>query len=100
MSKLLIIRGPSGSGKSTVSKALMAKVKRPTVLIDLDYYRFIHVNGVGKHGLEHEMCINNILIALSKGFDVIFEGNYNAHERPDFFNAVFKGQADENYICY
>lgn len=100
MSKLIIIRGPSGAGKSTVSKELMAKTKRPAVLIDLDYYRFIHVNGVGNHDLEYDMCVSNILIALDKGFDVIFDGNYNAKEKPDFFNKVLREHPNDNYFFY
>lgn len=100
MTKLIIIRGPSGVGKSTVAKKLMSSTTRPTTLIDLDYYRFIHVNGVGSHDLEHGMCVNNILIALDKGFDVIFEGNYNVKESPEFFSEVFRFHPNENYLFY
>src|SRR5215831_4331642 len=85
MAKLIIIRGPSGVGKSTVAKALMMRTKRPTVLVDLDHYRFSFVNPPNRdHNLEYEMSGSDVLIGLMLGFDVIFDGNFTATARDPF----------------
>jgi hypothetical protein len=65
MTKLIIIRRPSGVGKSTVAKDLMKRTKRPTVLVDLDHYRFSFVNPPNhNHDLEYEMSGSDVLIGL------------------------------------
>lgn len=80
MTKLIINRGPSGVGKSTVAKALMKRTQRPTVLVDLDHYRFSFVNPPNHdQDLEYAMSGNDVLIGLRLGFDVIFDGNFYSH---------------------
>jgi len=99
--KLIIIRGPSAVGKSTVAKALMNITKRPTVLVDLDHYRFSFVNPPEKnHNLEYEMSASDVHIGLKKGFDVIFDGNFRAEERDPFLERLFNCHPNENYIFY
>lgn len=101
MSKLIIIRGPSGVGKSTVAKALMERSTRPTVLVDLDHYRFNFVNPPhGDHHLEFILSTNDIISSLKLGFDVIFDGNYTASERQDFLKQLFEVHPEENYPFY
>src|SRR5258708_38036875 len=68
-----------GAGKSTVAQALMKWTTRPTVLVDLDHYRFSFVNPPNRdHDLEYEMSGSDVLIGLKLGFDVIFDGNFTA----------------------
>src|ERR1700693_4070435 len=101
MSKLIMLRGPSGVGKSTVAKALMNRTKRPTFLVDLDHYRFGHVNAPKTHhDLEKKMSLSDTLIALKLGFDVIFDGNFTASEYKDFFDKLFEAHPVENYLFY
>jgi guanylate kinase len=100
-SKLIVIRGPSGVGKSTVAKALMHITKRPTVLVDLDHYRFGFVNPPKEnHNLEYEMSASDIHIALEKGFDVIFDGNFSVEKKDPFLDKLFAHHPNENYIFY
>src|SRR5215467_1644179 len=101
MTKLIIIRGPSGVGKSTVAKALMKRTKRPTVLVDLDHYRFSFVNPPARdHDLEYEMSGSDVLIGLRLGFDVIFDGNFTATAHDPLFEKWFSAHPDENYLFY
>lgn len=101
MAKLIIIRGPSGVGKSTVAQALMKRTKRPTVLVDLDYYRFGFVNPPGRdHELEYEMSGSDVLIGLRLGFDVIFDGNFTVDAHDPFLEKLFKAHPKENYLFY
>lgn len=99
--KLIIIRGPSGVGKSTVAQALMNRTKRPTVLVDLDHYRFGFVNPPRRdHELEYEMSGSDVLIGLRLGFDVIFDGNFTADARDPFLEKLFQAHSEENYLFY
>ncbi|MCL5016077.1 MAG: AAA family ATPase [Patescibacteria group bacterium] len=101
MTKLIIIRGPSAAGKSTVAKTLMSRTKRPTLLVDLDYYRFAFVNPPERdHNLEYELSGNDIITALELGFDVIFEGNFKAGENDPFLKKLFDAHKEENYLFY
>src|SRR5579859_8160089 len=101
MAKLIIIRGPSGVGKSTVARASMRRTERPTVLVDLDHYRFSFVNPPNyDHDLEYEMSGSNVLIGLRLGFDVIFDGNFTATANDPFLKKLFDIHAEENYIFY
>ena len=80
-SKLIILRGPSASGKSTVATELFKKATRNTCLIEQDYYRFMF--RPRDHGSKqnsatmHKMITNNVLTALSDGYDVIAEGIFS-----------------------
>jgi shikimate kinase len=101
MTKLIIIRGPSGVGKSTVAKALMRRTKRPTVLVDLDHYRFSFVNPPNfDHDVEYEMSGSDVLIGLRLGFDVVFDGNFSATANDPFLEKLFVAHPEENYIFY
>ena len=100
MSKLIIIRGPSGAGKSTIAKELMAKVTRPTALIERDSYMFMFKPNDGSIVLDKELIENNILICLERGFDVIFEGNFKINTHKQLLDRLFKVHPDENYVFY
>jgi thymidylate kinase len=101
MTKLIIIRGPSGVGKSAVAQALMKRTKRPTVLVDLDHYRFSFINPPrADHDLEYEMSGNDVLIGLRLGFDVIFDGNFTATAHDPFLEKLFHAHPEENYLFY
>lgn len=101
MTKLIIIRGPSGAGKSTVAKALMGLTTRPTVLVDLDYYRFGYVNSPNnEHQIEYVLSGNDVISSLKLGFDVIFDGNFTAASRMNFLKRLFAEHPDENYLFY
>jgi hypothetical protein len=99
--KLIILRGPSAVGKSTVAKALMSRTTRPTVLIDLDYYRFGFVNRPEDwDGPEFEMSGSDVLIGLRMGYDVIFDGNFTSDPDDPFLDKLFKAHPEENYLFY
>ena len=100
MSKLIIIRGPSGSGKSTVAKTLMKSVKRPTVLIERDYYMFMFKTDSGSEVPDKELILDNILTCLKRGFDVIFEGNFKIDTHKPLLDRLFELHPGENYIFY
>ncbi|SRR6266545_1144867 len=99
--KLIILRGPSAVGKSTVANALMKQTKRPTVLVELDHYRFSFVNPpIKDHNLEYAMSANDVLIGLEKGFDVVFDGNFSAKANDPFLKRLFGEHPSENYLFY
>lgn len=101
MTKLIILRGPSGVGKSSVAQALMKRTKRPTVLVDLDHYRFSFVNPPNRaHDLEYEMSGNDVLIGLRLGFDVVFDGNFTATAHDPLLKKWFSTHPEENYLFY
>jgi thymidylate kinase len=101
LTKLIILRGPSAVGKSTVAKALMELTQRPTVLVELDYYRFSFVNPPRRdHNLEYELSGSDVLIALRLGFDVIFDGNFTADAHDPFLVRLFRAHAEQNYLFY
>jgi AAA domain len=101
VTKLIILRGPSAVGKSTVAAALMRRTKRPTVLVDLDHYRFSFINPPPRdHNLEYEMSGSDVLIGLNLGFDVIFDGNFRAEAHDRFLAKRFQAHPEENYLFY
>src|SRR5215831_19027593 len=101
MTKLIILRGPSAVGKSTVATALMKRTKRPTVLVDLDHYRFSFVNPPNyDHDLEYEMSGSDVLIGLKLGFDVIFDGNFTATAHDPFLEKLLGVHPEETYLLY
>jgi predicted kinase len=100
MSKLVILRGPSGSGKSTVAKELFEKTKKPSVLIEQDYYRFIFkpAGGAINSKTIHKMIKANVLMALKDEYDVILEGIFNVKSYKDIFEEIFAVHKTQNYI--
>jgi hypothetical protein len=79
----------------------MNRTERPTVLVDLDYYRFGFVNPPKRdHGLEYEMSGSDVLIGLRLGFDVIFDGNFTADAHDPFLEKLFQAHSEENYLFY
>jgi predicted kinase len=102
MSKLVILRGNSGSGKSVIAKALFEQAKKPTVLIDQDYYRFIFKPAGGKLNSKtiHKMIKANVLTALNDGYDVILEGIFNVKSWKVIFDEIFEEHKQQNFIFY
>jgi hypothetical protein len=101
MAKLIMLRGPSAVGKSTVAEELMRRTTRPTVLIDLDYYRFGFVNRPEDwDGPEYEMSGSDVLIGLRMGYDVIFDGNFASDPHDPFLKMLFDAHPEENYLFY
>jgi adenylate kinase family enzyme len=100
MSKLVILRGPSGSGKSTVAKELFKKTKKPSVLIEQDYYRFIFkpAGGATNSKTIHKMIKANVLMALKDEYDVILEGIFNVKSYEAIFEEIFAFHKTQNYI--
>jgi predicted kinase len=103
-SKLIVIRGPSGSGKSTVAKALFESATRKTCLIQQDYYRFIFRSRDDGSKVNsatiHKMIKDNILTALSDGYDVIFEGILASKSYVDDLGEIINKHPTENYLFY
>jgi hypothetical protein len=88
-------------GKTAVARALMNRTARPTVLVELDYYRFGFVNPPARdHGLEYEMSGSDVLIALNLGFDVVFDGDFTAEDPDPFLDRLFSAHPRENYLFY
>jgi uridine kinase len=98
--KLIILRGPSGAGKSTAAKELFKQAKKPTVLIEQDYYRFIFKPAGGKVNSKsiHKMIKANVLIALQDNYDVILEGIFNVKSYKETFAEIFAVHTSNNYI--
>jgi len=101
-SKLIILRGPSGAGKSTVAKKLFKQCKKPTLLIEQDYYRFIFKPAGGKVNSKtiHKMIKENVLTGLSDGYDVILEGIFNVKSYKVTFSELFDIHPKNNFIFY
>lgn len=103
-SKLIVIRGPSGSGKSTVAKALFRSATRKTCLIEQDYYRFIfrsREDGSKENSATiHKMIKDNVLTALSDGYDVILEGILASKSYVDDLSEIISKHPSENYLFY
>jgi adenylate kinase family enzyme len=102
MSKLVILRGNSGSGKSTVARDLFAQAKKPTVLIEQDYYRFIFkpAGGALNSKTIHKMIQASVLVALEDNYDVILEGIFNVKSWRVIFDEIFKHHPKQNYVFY
>ncbi|MGB8857614.1 MAG: AAA family ATPase [Ilumatobacteraceae bacterium] len=75
---LIVVRGPSGSGKSTVARRLFERAVRRVCLIEQDHYRFIFRPAGGgslpNSTTIHRMIEQNVISALTDGYDVILEG--------------------------
>jgi adenylate kinase family enzyme len=102
MTKLIILRGPSGAGKSTIAKKLFEEAKRPTALIEQDYYRFIFKPPGGALNVKtiHEMILQNTLTALRGGYDVILDGILNVHTYGEVLGKMVSEHPQENYFFY
>lgn len=98
--KLIILRGPSGAGKSTVAKQLFVQTKKPTVLIEQDYYRFVFKPAGGKLNSKtiHKMIKQNVLAALDDGYDVILEGIFNVKAYGKTFKEIFATHTENNFV--
>ncbi len=99
-SKLIILRGPSGSGKSTVAKKLFEGVKRSTVLLQQDHYRFIFTQPRGLSPTGKEMIFADVRIALKGGYDVILEGIFTTKSYTKYFEKLVKNHPNKNYMFY
>jgi predicted kinase len=103
-SKLIVIRGPSGSGKSTVAKALFECATRKTCIIEQDYYRFIFRSrddgSKANSATIHKMIKENVITALSDGYDVILEGILATKSYIDDLNEIISKHPTENYLFY
>ena len=98
--KLIVLRGPSGAGKSTAARSLFEQAKKPTVLIEQDYYRFIFkpAGGMVNSKSIHKMIKANVLIALQDNYDVILEGIFNVKSYKATFAEIFAVHKSNNYI--
>jgi len=101
MTKLIILRGPSGAGKSTVAKALQAGATRKVALIDQDYYKeFMLKPKEDVRADVPKFILDNILLGLRLGYDVIIDGIFESHRYGNFFDPVFVKHPKENYMFY
>ncbi|HVS58274.1 MAG TPA: AAA family ATPase [Candidatus Saccharimonadales bacterium] len=101
MAKLIILRGPSGAGKSTVAKALHTESKRKMALIEQDYYKEVMFNDKKSSvAVRHEMIINDVLLALRHGFDVILDGIFSLPSHQSTFDTLLAEHPTENYLFY
>lgn len=102
--KLIMLRGPAGSGKSTTAKMLLEAASRKTCLIEQDYYRFIfrpYENGSKSNAKPmHNMILQNVLIALNEGYDVILEGILSTKSYKEIVDEILEVHSIENYFFY
>jgi len=101
MEKLIIIRGPSAAGKSSVSKELLAKSNRPTLLVSEDGVRkmFNDHDGAG-HDAARELATQAVHLGLRNGYDVIYEGILNIKTRKIQFDELLEAHPEENYFFF
>jgi guanylate kinase len=99
--RLIILRGPCGAGKSTVASRLLES-PRPTALIAQDPYRFIFNVREGEMYSKtvREIVRDNVLSALTNGFDVILEGILGAKGYRDVFETLFVEHPRNNHLFY
>ena len=102
--KLIMLRGPAGAGKSTTAKILLENASKKTCLIEQDYYRFIfrpYENG-SKANAEpiHNMILQNVLIALNEGYNVILEGIFSTKSYKKIVDEILEVHPAENYFFY
>lgn len=99
-----MLRGPAGSGKSTSAKLLFESAERKVCLIEQDHYRFIfrpYENGSKANSKAmHQMIVQNVLIALREGYDVILEGIMNAKSYKYIVDTIIDAHPSENYFFY
>lgn len=101
ISKLIIIRGPSGAGKSSVARALLKNSQRPTLLVSVDQTRKqFSDQKTPDHQATKEMVMNNSLLGLGKGYDVILEGILNIKTDKFMFDKIFAAHPKENYFFF
>lgn len=99
--KLIIIRGPSGAGKSSVTKELLAKTSRPTLLVSVDTIRMLFSDQKKPdHQTSKRLVINNVIFGLESGYDVILEGILNIKTDKFMFDKIFAVHPEGNYLFY
>lgn len=102
--KFIVLRGPSGSGKSTVSKLLLEGATHKIALIEQDYYRFIFkpAGGGSKPNSDaiHEMIKQNVITALSHGYDVILEGILSVKSYDAVLESIYSVHPNNNFVYY
>lgn len=102
--KLIMLRGPAGSGKSSSAKLLFDSTDRKACLIEQDYYRFIfrpYENGSKANSKAmRQMILQNVLTALTEGYDVILEGIMNAKSYKNIVDKIIDAHPSENYFFY
>jgi len=101
MEKLIIIRGPSGAGKSTVSKELLARSSRPTLLVSEDGIRkMFNDHERAGHDVARELATLSVHYGLKNGYDVIYEGILNIKTRKVQLDELLEAHPEENYFFY
>lgn len=99
--KLIIVRGPSGSGKSTVSKDLLKRASKLTLLVSEDQVRkMFNDHQKTGHEVAKEVATKAVITGLNKGYDVIYEGILNVKSSGDNLDEIFKVHPTENYLFY
>ncbi len=101
MTKLIILRGPSGAGKSTTARMLQRQSSRKIAVVEQDYYKEVMFNDrESSVKARHEMVINDVLIALQHGFDVILDGIFSLPSHQETFQKLFAQHPDDNYLYF
>lgn len=82
MPKLIILRGNSGSGKTTVAEAIAKASKHKMAVVDADMYRVHMFFPWGECGDDYgELMAHNVQFCLERGYDVIWDSIFYAHQR-------------------
>ncbi len=100
--RLIVVRGPSGSGKSTVARRLFERAVRRVCLIEQDHYRFIFRPAGGGNlpnsATIHRMIEQNVISALTDGYDVILEGILSQRSYGLVLDRLFSAGVSENFL--
>ena len=100
--RLIVLRGPSGSGKSTVARHLFERAARRVCLIEQDHYRFIFRPAGGgslpNSATIHRMIEQNVMTALTDGYDVILEGILSRRSYGLVLDRLFSAGVSENFL--